>query len=275
MSSPKPAPLVRSDSEGDSLKALIRKRAASQSLAQRGADRTCLLGGRWRTVTETEGRVGKPRPPVGRLPWAHISIIFASLAINARVRSPWPIGRDGNCSIAFPSALPCGIMSAMATDGNATAYSAEMDSTATAEETVKVQRLFEEIGLDVQVSATYTVRSVEVVVEAVLFLVGAGVVRVWLNAASSFGKILGDDLAHYTGDRIKAWLEQLRQARGREVTTIIQDPSIGAEILLTGDEPPKALEQLSELIKNDHIKAIPGKAAQVQYREGDGWVRPF
>jgi hypothetical protein len=176
-------------------------------------------------------------------------------------------------------ALPRGIISPMATDGNGAAYTADMDTAATPEQTAEVQRIFDEIGLDVRVSATYTVKSVEIVVAAVLFLVGAGVARAWLNAAASFGKAfgkaLGDDLGHYAGGRIKAWLEQLRQARGRQVATIIQDPSVGTEILLTGDEPPEALEQLKELIENDQIKAIPGKAAEVRYREGDGWVRPF
>jgi hypothetical protein len=91
----------------------------------------------------------------------------------------------------------------------------------------------------------------------------------------AFGKALGDDLGHYAGERMKAWLEQLRQARGGEVATIIRDLSVGPEILLTGDEPPEALEQLKELIENDQIKTIPGKAAEVRYREGEGWVRPF
>jgi hypothetical protein len=163
----------------------------------------------------------------------------------------------------------------MATDDYGVAYTADMDTSATPEQTVEVQRLFDDLDLDVRVSATYTVKSVEVVVAAVLFLVGLGVARAWLNAASSFGKALGDDLGHYAGEGIKAWLERLRQARGREVATIIQDSSVGTEILLTGDERPEALEQLKELIESNQIPAIPGRAAQVQYREGDGWVRPF
>lgn len=166
-------------------------------------------------------------------------------------------------------------LSTMATNGNEAVYTADMDSAATAEQTAEVQRLFDEIGLDVQVSATYTVKSVEALVLAVLFLIGVGVARAWLNGAASFGKALGDDLGHYAGERIKAWLEQLRQARGGSVATIIQDSSVGTEIMLTGDEPPEALEQLKELIENDQVKAIPGRAAEVRYQEGEGWVRPF
>ena len=75
----------------------------------------------------------------------------------------------------------------MATGGSGAAYSADMDRSATPEQTAEVQRLFDEIGLDVRVSATYTVKSAAGdVVEAVLFLGGAGVVREYLNAAGSF-----------------------------------------------------------------------------------------
>ena len=108
-----------------------------------------------------------------------------------------------------------------------------------------------------------------------LWLVGAGVARAYMSTAGSFGKALGDELGTYAGKRIKKWLEQLRHARGQQVSTIIQDSLVRTEILLTGDEPPEALEQLKELIDNNQIPAIPGKAAQVQYQEGDGWVRPF
>jgi hypothetical protein len=164
----------------------------------------------------------------------------------------------------------------MAIGADGAAYMADMDSSATPGQTAEVQRLFDEIGLDLHVSATYTVKSAAgEVAEAVLWLAGAGVARVYLSAAGSFGKALGDELGTYTGKRIKKWLEQLRRARGQQVSTIIQDPLVRAEILLTGNEPPEALEQLKELIDNDRIPAIPGKAAQIEYREGDGWVRPF
>jgi hypothetical protein len=69
------------------------------------------------------------------------------------------------------------------TDGNGAAYTADMDSAATPEQTAEVQRLF------------------EVVAAAVLFLVGLGVAQAWINGAArvgeAFGKALGDDLGHY------------------------------------------------------------------------------
>lgn len=164
----------------------------------------------------------------------------------------------------------------MGTGANDAAYMADMDSSATPGQTAEVQRLFDEIGLDAQVSATYTVKSAAgEAAEAVLWLAGAGVARAYMSAAGSFGKAFGDELGTYAGKRIKKWLDQLRHARGQQVSTIIQDPLIRTEILLTGKEPPEALEQLKELINNDQIPVIPGKAAQVEYREGDGWVRPF
>lgn len=97
----------------------------------------------------------------------------------------------------------------------------------------------------------------------------------FLNATGSFGKAFGDDLGHYAGKRVKEWLEQLRHARGRKVTTIIQDPSVRTEIVITGDEPREAFDQLMELLNNGQILAIPGKAAEVRYRAGQGWVRSF
>lgn len=66
-------------------------------------------------------------------------------------------------------------MSFMATGGNGAAYTADMDRSATPEQTGEVQRLFDEIGLDVRVSATYTIKSVAGdVVEAVIWIGGAG-----------------------------------------------------------------------------------------------------
>jgi hypothetical protein len=47
------------------------------------------------------------------------------------------------------------------------------------------------------------------------------------------------------------------------------------QIVVTGYEPAEALEQLKDLIENNLITQIPGKASEVRYREGEGWVRPF
>jgi hypothetical protein len=163
-------------------------------------------------------------------------------------------------------------MAAMTTSGNHTDYTADMDRSATPGQTAEVQRLFDEIGLDAQVSASYTTKSTAGdVVEAVLWLGGAGVARAYLHAAGTFG----DDLGHYVAKRVTDRFEQLRQARGRQVTTIIQDPSIGVEIIIVGDEPPEAFEQLNDLLNHDKIKDIPGRAAAIRWREGEGWIRPF
>ena len=164
----------------------------------------------------------------------------------------------------------------MAIGESDSAFLADMDRSASPAQTTEVQRLFDEIGLDVRVSATYTTKSAAgEAAEAVLFLAGAGVARAYLSAAASFGKALGDELGHFAGKRIQDWLQQLREARQRKVAILIQDPTICTEILVTGDEPPEALEQLAELVGRNQIAEIPGKAAQVQYRDGDGWVRPF
>lgn len=56
---------------------------------------------------------------------------------------------------------------------------------------------------------------------------------------------------------------------------MIRDPSLTAEVVVTGYEPAEAIEQLMDLLEHNQIAAIPGKAAEVRYREGEGWVRPF
>jgi hypothetical protein len=96
-------------------------------------------------------------------------------------------------------AVPGWMMAAMTTSGNNTAYTADMDPSATPGQTAEVQRLFDGIGLDVRVSATYTTKSTAGdVVEAVLWLGGAGVAKAYLRAAGTFG----DDLGHYAAKRV-------------------------------------------------------------------------
>lgn len=63
----------------------------------------------------------------------------------------------------------------MTTGGDGATYTADMDRGATREQTAEIQRLFDDIGLDVRVTASYTVKSTAGdVVEAVLWLGGAG-----------------------------------------------------------------------------------------------------
>jgi hypothetical protein len=59
------------------------------------------------------------------------------------------------------------------------------------------------------------------------------------------------------------------------VTTVIQDPSIAVEIIIAGDEPAEVFEQLRELLDHARIKDIPGRAAAIRWREGEGWIRLF
>ncbi len=161
----------------------------------------------------------------------------------------------------------------MTTNEGSTVYSVDMDTGATAEQTAKIQRLFDEIGLEATVSATYTVKSPVVV--AVMYLFGSGVAAAWLKAAAKFGENFGGELGTYAGQRVKNWLERAREARNEEFVVVIQDPSLTAEVVVTGYEPAEALEQLMDLLEHDQIAAIPGKAAEVRYREGEGWVRSF
>jgi hypothetical protein len=64
--------------------------------------------------------------------------------------------------------------------------------------------------------------------------------------------------------------------RERKVTIVVQDPSLHADTIITGDEPPEAFGRLKELLDDyDKIRELPGRAAEVRYRDGEGWVRPF
>jgi hypothetical protein len=156
------------------------------------------------------------------------------------------------------------------------AYTGDMDTAATPEQTAEVQRLFDDIGLDVRVTASYVTKSVAGdLAVAVLFLGGAGVAQAFITSAGSFGKAFGGDLGHYAAKRVTDWLEQLKTKRERKVTVVVQDPSLRTEIIITGDEPPEAFDLLKDLLDNDKIKELPGRAAEVRYREGEGWVRPF
>lgn len=152
------------------------------------------------------------------------------------------------------------------------AYSVAIDTGATAEQTAAIQRLFDDIGLKAAVSATYTVKSPVVV--AVMYLIGSGGAAAFLKAAARFGENFGGELGTYAGQRVKNWLEQARAARNEGLVIVIRDPSLTAEIVVTGYEPAEAIEQLMDLLEHDQIAAIPGKAAEVRYQEGDGWVRP-
>lgn len=163
--------------------------------------------------------------------------------------------------------------------GNAV-YSACMDTAATSAQVAAIQGLFDEIGLTADVTADYNAKSIAAgALNAVMYLIGAGVATAFMRSAAafggSFGKGVGDKLGPYAGERIKEWLSRTKEVRGRELTTIVQDSSLRTEIILTGDEPPEALQQLKELIENGKIGEIPGRAALVSYREGEGWVRPF
>jgi hypothetical protein len=90
-----------------------------------------------------------------------------------------------------------------------------------------------------------------------------------LKAAAKFGENVGETLGKYAGERIKNWLERVREARGVELPIMIQDPSLSAYIMVTGYEPAEALKQLKDLIENDQIAQIPGESSEVCYREGE------
>ena len=112
-----------------------------------------------------------------------------------------------------------------------------------------------------------------------MYLIGSGVALAWLRAAAKFGEKFGEnfggELGTYAGQRVKNWLERVRQARDQETSIVIQDRSLSAQIVVTGYEPAEALEQGQDLLENDQIARIPGKASEVRYREGEGWIRPF
>lgn len=164
-------------------------------------------------------------------------------------------------------------LNAVTTDEGGPAYSVDIDIGATSEQTAAIQRLFDDIGLEATVSATYTVKSPVVV--AVMYLIGSGAAAAFLKAAAKFGENLGGELGTYAGQRVKNWLERAREARNEEFVVVIRDPSLTAEVVVTGYEPAEAIEQLMDLLEHDQITAIPGKAAEVRYQEGEGWVRPF
>lgn len=152
------------------------------------------------------------------------------------------------------------------------AYSVAIDTGATAEQTAAIQGLFDDIGLEATVSATHTVKSPVAV--AAMYLIGSGGAAAFLKAAAKFGENFGGELGTYTGQRVKNWLEQAREARNEEFVVVLRDPSLTAEVVVTGYEPAEAIEQLMDVLEHDQIAAIPGKAAEVRYQEGEGWVRP-
>ncbi len=67
----------------------------------------------------------------------------------------------------------------MTTNEGRTAYSIDIDTGATPEQTAAIQRLFDDIGLEATISATYTVKSPIVV--AVMYLIGSGVATAFLK----------------------------------------------------------------------------------------------
>ena len=160
----------------------------------------------------------------------------------------------------------------MTTNEGRTAYSVDIDTGASPEQTAAIQRLVDDIGLEATVSATHTVKSFLVAAEMVL--VGDGVAVAFLKAAAKFGENFGGELGTRAGQRVKNWFERAREARNEVFLVVIRDPSLTAEVVMTGYEPAVAIEQLMDLLEYDQIAAIPGKAAEVRY-EGEGWVRPF
>lgn len=165
----------------------------------------------------------------------------------------------------------------MSTNEGSSTYDVSLDTWATPEQTAEIQRLFDDIGLRATVRADFETRSTVVV--TVMYLIGSGVALAWLRAAAKFGEKFGEnfggELGTYAGQRVKNWLERVRQARDQETPIVIQDRSLSAQIVVTGYEPAEALEQLKDLLENDQIAQIPGKASEVRYREGEGWIRPF
>jgi hypothetical protein len=156
---------------------------------------------------------------------------------------------------------------------SSSAYVVSLGTWATPAQTAEIKRLFDDIGLEAEVTADFEVRSTVAV--TVMYLIGSGVAAAWIKAAAKFGENVGGTLGEYAGERIKNWLERVRGTRDQEAPIVIQDPSLSAQIVVTGYEPAEALEQLKDLIENDQIAQIPGKAGEIRYREGQGWIRPF
>ena len=92
-----------------------------------------------------------------------------------------------------------------------------------------------------------------------MYLIGSGVAAAWIKATAKFGENVGGTLGKYAGERIKNWLERVRETRDQEAPIIIQDPSLSAQIVVTGYEPAETLQQLKDLIENDQIAQIPGR----------------
>ena len=98
---------------------------------------------------------------------------------------------------------------------NDSAYDADMDASATEAETAAVQELFDEIGFDARVTATYTAKSFGDLAQWVLYLSGGGVGLAFLRAlgsaaknfGDSFGKAAGEELGRYAAERVKERLE--------------------------------------------------------------------
>jgi len=173
----------------------------------------------------------------------------------------------------------------MGTD-NASAYDVDMDNGATEAEIAAVQELFDEIGFDARVTATYTTKSADELTQWVLYLGGTGVGLWFLRAlgsaakkfADSFAESAGKELGKYGAERVIERLERLRAIRsqgGKDGAFVIQDDSLTSEIVLTGLEPVEAFTELLELIESNNLPELPGEAAEVRYIDGQGWARPF
>ena len=70
-----------------------------------------------------------------------------------------------------------------------------------------------------------------------MYLIGSGGAAAFLKAAAKFGGNFGGELGTYAGQRVKNWLEQAREARNEEFVVVIRDPSLTAEVVVTGYEP--------------------------------------
>ena len=91
-----------------------------------------------------------------------------------------------------------------------------------------------------------------------MYRIGSGVGATFLKAAAKFGENFGGELGTYAGQRVKDWLERAREARNDEFVVVIRDPSLTAEVVVTGYEPAEAIDQLIDLLEHDQIAEIPG-----------------
>lgn len=77
----------------------------------------------------------------------------------------------------------------MSTNEGRAGYSVDIDIGATSEQTAAIQRLFDDIGLEATVSATYTVKSPAIV--AAMYLISSGAAAAFLKASGRFGENVG------------------------------------------------------------------------------------